>query len=1079
MKLYRFLLLLVGVSLLLARAATALAAVTITDLRCENRDNPLGIDASQPRLSWVLNSDERGTMQKSYRVLVASNLANLLADEGDLWDSGVVDSEQSIQLNYAGKSLASNRQCFWKVRVWDQNGAVSGWSQPAIWTMGILGATDWHAKWIGLDGTDETSHLAATDWIWFPDGEPQKSAAPGDCYFRRVVVIPTDREVRSARFVYTGDSECRGWLNGRDIGARNNYHTVKDNVITFRLDPGTNVIALTGYNKGGSAKPAGVVGRLEIEFDHGDPMIITTDSQWKVSREDTKGWNEAGFDDSQWAMAKDLGPVGMEPWGEVRVSESRRQPARWLRKEFSVAKKIKHATVSFSGLGLSELHVNGQKADDRVLSPAFAQYDKRVFYVTDDVTSLLREGTNALGVVLGNGRYYADRSKVYSGTVTFGWPKLLLQLRIEYDDGSVAEVVSDESWKHAAQGPILANNDFDGEEYDARMELNGWAAPGFDASQWQAAQLAAVPPGAVSAEMIEPIRVTDTLKPISVKELKPGVWIFDLGQNMVGWCRLHVKGGAGAQVVLRHAETLKPDGSLYMANLRGALATDIYTLKGGGEEIWEPRFISHGFRYVEITGFPGTPTVDSLEGRVVNSDLRTAGEFVCSNDLVNKIYTNVVWGVRGNYRSIPTDCPQRDERQGWLGDRSEESLGETYLFDNSLLYAKWMQDIADEQRSSGSVADVAPTYWPIFSDNVSWPSTGVIVPEMLRRQFGDTQTLATHYASAKKWMDFMSGYVVNGIIERDTYGDWCVPPDDPKLIHTTDSTKITGKALLATTYFYNDLRLMEGYARRLGKAADAESFHSQAEKMKTAFNEKFLNRAAGMYDNGTQTSCVLPLAFGLVPDDMHAAIFNHLVDKIEHESHGHIGTGLIGGQYLWRVLTDNRRPDLAYGITTQTDYPGLGYMVANGATTVWELWNGNTADPAMNSGNHVMLVGDLITWLYEDLAGIKADSESTAFKHIVMKPLTVGDLKFVQATHHSPYGLIASAWHKDGQKLDWRIEIPANTTATVYVPAQNIKSIAEDGRAIGKAAGVKFVRQEGDRAVLEIGSGKYDFRSED
>jgi alpha-L-rhamnosidase len=699
--------------------------------------------------------------------------------------------------------------------------------------------------------------------------------------------------------------------------------------------------------------------------------------------------------------------------------------------------------------------------------------------VTYDVTKDLRRGANTLGVILGNGRFYADRSKVYSGTMSFGWPKLLLQLRIEYTDGSVSEIVSDGSWKLTTDGPIRANNDFDGEEYDARKELSGWSKAGYDDSQWQPAQIVSAPNGVLSAQMIEPIRVTGTLKPVSAHEVSPGVFIFDLGQNMVGWCRLKVSGAGGTQVSLRFAETLKPDGTLYSANLRGARQTDSYILKGGGEEAWEPRFVTHGFRYVEVTGFPGKPDLNALDGRVVNDDLQKAGEFETSNPLLNKIYRAIVWGVRGNYRSIPTDCPQRDERQGWLGDRSEESRGETYLFDNSNLYAKWLQDIADAQKPSGSVPDVAPTYWPIYSDNVSWPSTGVMIPEMLREQFGDTQTIARHYDSAKQWMDFMSGFVKEGIISRDSYGDWCVPPEDLTLIHSRDTNRITDTTLIATSYFYFDCKLMEKYAEMLGRTGDARQFHILAEKLNAAFNETFLDRSKGQYSNGTQTSCVLPLAFGLVPDDMKGRIFAHLVEKIENETHGHIGTGLIGGQYLMHVLTENGRADLAYTIASQKDYPSWGYMIEHGATTIWELWNGNTADPTMNSGNHVMLVGDLVTWFYDNLAGIKGDPEQPGFKHIIMKPTPVGDLTSVKATHRSPYGLISSEWHHDGSKFDWQIEIPVNSTATVYVPATNVAS-AKAGLdvLIRGGGGMKPVRFENGRAIFELGSGKYHFVTE-
>jgi alpha-L-rhamnosidase len=650
-------------------------------------------------------------------------------------------------------------------------------------------------------------------------------------------------------------------------------------------------------------------------------------------------------------------------------------------------------------------------------------------------------------------------------------------MRIEYQDGTSAEVVSDPAWSLSTDGPIRANNEYDGEDYDARMEMPGWSAPGFAAAKWQPVQGVSAPGGMLAAQMIAPIRITETLKPITLTQPKPGTWIFDMGQNMVGWCRLKVSGPRGTEVQLRHAETLKADGTLYLDNIRGAKVTDTYTLKGKGTEVYEPRFTYHGFRFVEVTGYPGKPSLASIEGEVVHDDLESAGDFACSNPLLNRIYKNIVWGVSGNYRSISTDCPQRDERQGWLGDRSAESKGETYLFDTAALYAKWLQDMADAQKENGSVSDVCPAYWPLYNDNVTWPSSTIIIPGALREQFADEGIIASHYASAKKWMDHMAGFITDGIISRDSYGDWCVPPEDPKLIHSNDPARKTNKALLATAYFYHDAMLMARYATLLGKADDAQHFTALADKLKTAFNSKFFHADTGQYDNGSQTSCVLPLAFGLVPDGQRERVFDHLVSKIMTESKGHIGTGLIGGQWLMRVLTAGGRPDLAYTIAAQKTYPSWGYMVEKGATTIWELWNGDTADPAMNSGNHVMLVGDLGIWLYENLAGIKSDPEQPGFKHIIMRPEPVSDLQFGKASHRSPYGLIASDWQKQAGVFRWKITIPPNTTATVYVPAASAECVTESGKPIVQARGVQLLRMEQGRAVVGVGSGNYTFQS--
>ena len=422
-----------GLSFGLLAARMVVSAATVSELRCENLENPSGIDVIQPRLSWMLNSSKRDQTQTAYQILVASSPRELVANKGGVWDSGKVSSGQSIQVSYSGKALTSRAECFWKVRVWDQAGKVSDWSKPAEWTMGLLSPADWGgAKWIGLDGVELSNYLASTSWIWFPGGEPGKSAVAGTNYFRRVVTIPAGRTITSARFQYTGDNEGRGWMNDFDLGARNNFHTVKFNDITTRMESGrTYVFGLTGYHKN-SGTPAGVVGLLEIEFSEGEPMIIPTDEHWKVSDHEASGWLKTNFDDSGWVAAQKIGPVGTEPWGDVRSAEQRVLPARYLRKEFPIEKKIARATVSFSGLGLSEFYVNGRKIGDHVLSPAFAQYNKREFDVTYDVTRELQRGANALGVILGNGRFYADRSKVYSGTVDFGFPKLLLNLQVTY-----------------------------------------------------------------------------------------------------------------------------------------------------------------------------------------------------------------------------------------------------------------------------------------------------------------------------------------------------------------------------------------------------------------------------------------------------------------------------------------------------------------------------------------------------------------------------------------------------------------------------------------------------------------------
>ncbi|TWT85996.1 Bacterial alpha-L-rhamnosidase [Posidoniimonas polymericola] len=1056
-------------ALVLLSACDARAAgLTAENLRCEQLRNPTGVDAVPPRLSWTLASDERGQLQTAYQLRVASTKEKLAAGEADLWDTGRVESGECVLIPYAGRPLHSHQACYWHVRVWGREGRPSPWSKPQHWLMGLLHQSDWTGAWIGLPVPERIEHVQDADWIWHNEAEPTKSAPAGERYFRRAFDVDGAKQVRRAVFRITADDRVDIYLNGRNLGSRSGPNSTKELSVTHRLLAGRNVIAVRAKNDE-SGTPAGVIAWLEIHYADGSRQLVASDAEWRSHNTEEDGWLESDFDDSAWRPVKVLGAVGMQPWGDVRHAEDRTLPARHLRKEFAIEGPIKRAVVSYSGLGVSVLRINGQRIGDAVLSPAMTQYDKRVPYVTHDVTAALREGDNAVGIVLANGRYYAPRSEVYAAMVQYGTPKLNFCLWIERPDGSVTPVVSDASWRLTDEGPVRANNEYDGEHYDARRELPGWDQLGFDDSDWRPAEVLPEDPAELSSAGIAPMRVMQTLKPVGLSEVKPGVWVYDLGQNMVGWCRLKVQGPAGATVRLRHAEVLRPDGMIDAANLRTAEATDSYTLRGFcDEEVWEPEFILHGFRYVEVTGWPGEPTLESLEGRVLHDDLEEVGEFSCSNELLNQVYQNAVWGFRGNYRSVPTDCPQRDERQGWLGDRFEIARGESYVFGVGPLYAKWLRDIRDAQRPSGSLPDVAPTHWPTFSDNVVWPSATIILPDMLRRQYADRQPTREQYACNKRWVEFMSGFVEDGLISRDSYGDWCVPPEDPHLIHSEDPARITDTTLLASAFFAYDLRVLSEQAKLLGEPQEASRLAAQSETMARAINAKFLKD--GRYANNTQTSSVIPLALGVTPSDQQQAVFHSLVARIEGNDR-HIATGLVGGQHLLRTLTDGGRPDLAFAIATQRDYPSWGYMVDQGATTIWELWNGVTADPAMNSHNHVMLVGDLVTWMYEDLAGIAPDPAAEGFRKILMRPQLVQGLDWVKSSHRSPYGKIESAWSRAAGEVKWRVCIPPGATATLIIPAAG--PIEVNGVTVEDA--VENTNAADGVTHFEFGSGVYRF----
>jgi alpha-L-rhamnosidase len=766
-----------------------------------------------------------------------------------------------------------------------------------------------------------------------------------------------------------------------------------------------------------------------------------------------------------------------------KLTTKTRLSARYLRHQFSLNNEIKQADLYISGLGLYECYINGKKISNDIFAPTATDYTKRVNYNVFDVKDLLQKNGNTLGVILGNGRFLSMRRENVPGGDSlevpavqhYGFPKLLMQLEIEYKNGKRETVTSNTSWKITADGPIVANNEFDGEEYEAKLEMPGWTTYGFNDRSWLNAEKVAAPEGRLVAQLNPNIATMRQIKPIGIKEITKGRYILDMGQNMVGWVSVNLRGVAGRPVKLRYAETLQKDGNLYTANLRGSRNTDIYTPAKSGAFSWEPRFVYHGFRFVEITGIDYLPAVQDFVGKVNYDAMDNTGTFETSNATINQVYKNAVWGIMGNYRSMPTDCPQRDERMGWLGDRATGCYGESFIFDNQLLYAKWAQDIHDSQKESGSLPDVAPAHWVIYSDNITWPAAYIHVANMLYEQFGDTRPINRHYHSMKKWLDYMQAtYMKDDIMTKDQYGDWCMPPENLTIIFSKDPARITDGEILSTTFFYRLLHIMAKYAVITGNNKDEQEFLQLSEKVKAAYNKKFFKEEMAGYGNNTVTANIISLMQGLVPGGYEEKVFTNLVNRTEGEFKSHVSVGLIGIQFLMRGLTAYGRPDLAYRIATNRTYPSWGYMAENGATTIWELWNGNTADPAMNSGNHLMLLGDLLTWYYENLGGIRSDKVEVAFKKIIMKPVFPDGLNFVKASHESPYGLIKSEWTKKGNGLTWKIVVPPNSTALVHLPAGPSSVARNKGKTIVSGENMVITRDKEKGTQLRIGSGEYN-----
>jgi alpha-L-rhamnosidase len=899
---------------LISLSAKAQNKISVTNLQCEMLNNPEGIDVLKPRLSWQIKSDVNAVKQTAYQILVASTLENLNGNKADLWDSGKVESNESVNIIYNGKKLKDRDNAFWKVIVFTNKGEIKS-TENAHFSIGILTYADWKStRWIGYE---------------------------------------------------------------------------------------------------------------------------------KLSKDDS-------------------------------VSQYSRLSARYLRKEIDVKKQVKSAKVYLMGMGLYELYINGNKIGDQVLAPVPTDYTKNVKYNVFDVTSQLKEGKNMLGTILGNGRFFAMRQDYKPYKIkSFGFPKMAMQLFVEYTDGTKDIIRTDDTWKLTTDGPILSNNEYDGEEYDARKEMKGWATTNFDDKNWINARYVQEPGGFYEAQMTPNMKIKGEVKPISIKATGKGTYILDMGQNMVGWLQLKVKGKSGDQVTMKFAESLQADGSLYIANLRDAKTTDVYTLKGEGEEIWEPRFIYHGFRFVEISGFPTKPTLENFVGKVVYDDMKTTGTFESSDATMNQIFKNAWWGISGNYKGMPIDCPQRNERQPWLGDRTTGAYGESFLFNNQTLYAKWLDDIKFSQTQDGGLPDVAPAFWRYYGDNVTWPGTYITVADMLYQQFADAEVIKKQYPSMKKWMLYMEeNYLQNDLMDKDKYGDWCVPPESLELIRSKDPSRMTDGQLLSSAFYYQLLNTMKKFAKiSNADSADVAYYDDLATRIKKAFNAKFLNTEKNYYANNTVTANVLPLAFGLVPENLKDKVFQNMVHEVEVTKQGHISTGVIGTQFLMRTLTNFGRGDLAYKLASNKTYPSWGFMVENGATTIWELWNGNTADPSMNSQNHVMLLGDLMIWYYENMAGIKSNPETPGFKQIIMKPDFNAGLTFVNASYESVYGLIKSDWKKSKNSLQWKITIPANSSAVVYLPTANVLSVTVNNQKLDKSSASYKI--ENNNIVLTLESGSY------
>lgn len=906
---------------LLTTACHKTSQLSITNLKCENKVNPIGIDITEPHFSWILESNQRGVYQTAYQILVASNLDNLKADNGDIWDSKKISSNQSIQIEFDGKKLSSELTYYWKVRIWDENGNATNWSESAHWEMGLIYQSDWIAKWINDGGKT----------------------------------------------------------------AENNKELYEDD------------------------------------------------------------------------------------------------PAPLFRREFKLEKEIKKARLYITGVGYYEATINSERVGDHLLDPGWTNYSKRVLYSTYNVTDLIKDGGNCIGVTLGNGWYNPLPLKMWGYLnlrehLSIGRPQFITQLKIEFTDGTSQTIISNEEWK-THDGPIIRNNIYLGEVYDARKEIENWDSFGFDDSNWINAKISDEKLGNLHAQNQPPIKITGKLSPIKITEPKPNTYIFDMGQNYAGWIRFKLEAPAGTKIQLRYGELLYDDGTLnVMTSVAGqikgnnadgtprggafspdtAWQSDTYITSGKGIEYYTPRFTFHSFRYVEITGFPGEPQLDAVEGLRLSSDLDKTSSFECSNELFNDIQKITEWTFLSNVFSVQSDCPHR-ERFGYGGDIATTSDAFIYNFDMSEFYSKVVRDFEEATTSDGMFTDTAP-FVGIQYCGIGWALAHPLLLLELYQYYGDISLIEEQYEIARKWFELVISendlIITHGLSDHESL----IPTPAPEMV---------------TPLYYKSARMMSELAGVMDRKEDAERYENLSKQIKKAYLEKFHVKGKGKFAPFTQASQSFALYTGILAENETKEAVSELVNIIKNQN-GHLNTGIYGTKYSLDVLSRYGNAEIASNMVSMKGFPGWENMLAQDATTLWEHWeySDNTY-----SHNHPMF-GSVSEWFYKWLAGIQADTSAVGFDKIIIRPQIVSDVDWVKAHYNSTHGKIVSEWKRNENSFNLNITIPVNTTATVYLPAKDVTEIKEGGTDITSVKDIQFVKIENDNAIFTVGSGNYSFESQ-
>lgn len=1080
--------------------ATALAAPVLQPpghLRCEEMETPLGIDTPQPRLSWQLDDRRTGARQTAYRLQVASSKEALLAGYADVWDSGRIVTDRSVAVPYDGAALQPERRYFWRVQVWDQTGVAYPVSPVSWWETGLM-REPWRAQWIGYEER-ELHGIRESGAEWISD-RGRDGHQQGDTHHDFRLTFSVDHPVQFAHLYVAGEDTAAAWVNGEQVLTAERLPPYKQTAwkryvkrdVTSEIVQGRNYLAVdvTLFDIGEGA-PTGSVSRtpmsacLYLRYADGSDQTIVSNTTWKAELNASGDWHAPAFDDASWpqaipgrSQAQFASLINARPWPT--------NPVMMLRRGFAVNKAIRSARLYATALGSYRFWIDGQPIDDEILAPGWTDYREQAAYQTYDVTARLSAGDNVIGAYLAPGWYttpleWTQEPYNYGNTP----PALRAELHVVYQDGTDTWIETDSQWK-AAPSPVEKAEIYDGEIYDARLEQQGWATPRFRNASWHPVQTIQPLEPAIVAQEYQPIRIEATLHAKALTEPRPGVYVYDFGQNMAGFAHIRIESKAGTKIRLRYAEVLNANGTIYTENLRTALATDYFICAGHGEENYEPYFTFHGFRYVELTGLPTRPDISAVTAKVIHTAAPFRTEFATASTMLNHLWSNILWGQRSNFVGVPTDCPQRDERLGWTGDAEVFWRTASYNMDLAPFSRKFAADLRGTQVGTPMYGIYAPgTSVPNAGFGAGWSDAGVIIPWTSWIQSGDTRIIDQNWDAMSKYLGAIEKSNPRFLWEHNAgipFGDWLSPEGQTKAI------------LVQTAYWAYDVSLMRQMAHATGRTDEEQKYTALHEQIQKAFAAAFVRNdgfIAGA-DNGpspfgrifvpnkipsgdTQTGYVLALYMRLVPDSLRAAAATRLVDKLRANG-WRLGTGFLGTPYLLAVLADTGHADVAYRLLLTTQYPSWGYLVTHGATTMWERWNGNRmrGDPSMNSYNHYAY-GAVADWMYRYAAGIDAESADAGFHTIRLHPNFDAALGSLHFTFDSPYGAIHSTWTVHGSVVTWELTIPPNAGGQLTLTADQQKRFALGGAPLSMSPQIHTVTNSAGAAEFLIPSGTWHF----